>query len=67
MSYLIRFEDKSVLHKKFKAYEEAANWAVDYVNKYPRLTKVKILKEVAEISTSLTVAEMFLNEENQND
>jgi hypothetical protein len=55
--YLVRFEDKSILHKKFTNLKDAKDWASDYVHKFPRPTKVTILQEVCVIQTQYNVIE----------
>ena len=53
--FIIRFEDKSYLYKQFVSYDEAKAWASNYLESYPRPTKVNIFHHVAELSSKLTI------------
>jgi len=53
--FIIRFEDNSYLRKEFESYDVAKTWATNYLENFPRPTKVAILRNVVELSSKMTV------------
>jgi hypothetical protein len=53
--FVIRFEDMSYLKRQFKSYDDAKAWATNYLENFPRATKVNIFHHVAELSSKLTI------------
>jgi hypothetical protein len=53
--FVVRFEDKSYLHRQFESYDDAKAWSTKYLESYPRPTKVSIFHHVAELSSKLTI------------